>query len=388
MQRAATRRLGRVVDAIAVSAESEVSAGPALNTSSHPANQRFALGRARKLRVLTEEQLSLFWENGVRAAGPAALPCPSLSAPLLRAERDPGGALELTGCLRVCQFLVVEDLLGEAEVAALAERTDAIARGETGNPTEVLQIEPSVDGAELSPEERVLAVRKLFNLCDTDEPMFQHASNPKIVDVIADLLGADDIKVYGDQLCAPARPPLARFSPRTLAATWPPCLLTTMPVPDAVMKNPSVGSSIPWHQDSTSWMNIYPRDLVSAWTAIDQATTENGCLHFIPGSHRWGLIGPTRGGEGTEHPMSEDFMSDTERWPSVPVPLRPGSVSFHHSMTMHKSGANTSGLRRRGYAIHYMRASSVPDGEITQGAKGSMAQNYRSVRGRSFEGRV
>ncbi len=93
------------------------------------------------------------------------------------------------------------------------------------------------------------------------------------------------------------------------------------------------------------------------------------CLHFIAGSHRWGLIGPTRGNEGTEHPMSEDFMSNTERWPSVPVPLRPGSVSFHHSMTMHKSGANTSGLRRRGYAIHYMRATSLPEGEITAGAK-------------------
>lgn len=98
--------------------------------------------------------------------------------------------------------LVVEDLLSPEEIASLAERTDAIARGETGNPTEVLQIEPAVDGAELSPAERVLAVRKLFNLCDTDEPMFQHASNPKIVDVIADLLGTDDIKIYGDQLCA------------------------------------------------------------------------------------------------------------------------------------------------------------------------------------------
>lgn len=66
----------------------------------------------------------------------------------------------------------------------------------------MLQVEPSVDGSDLSPEERVLAVRKLFNLCDTDEPMFQHASNPKIVDVIADVLGTEDIKVYGDQLCA------------------------------------------------------------------------------------------------------------------------------------------------------------------------------------------
>lgn len=86
--------------------------------------------------------------------------------------------------------------------------------------------------------------------------------------------------------------------------------------------------------------------------------------------------------------MSKDYMSDAERWPSVPVELKPGSVSFHHSMTMHRSGANTSGKRRRGYAIHYMRATSVPDGDIKRGAKGTMASGYRSVRGRSFEGCV
>ena len=88
--------------------------------------------------------------------------------------------LFLVVCFLASAVLVVEDLLSPDEVTSLAERTDAIARGETGNPTEVLQIEPAVDGSELSAEERVLAVRKLFNLCDTDEPMFQHASNPKI----------------------------------------------------------------------------------------------------------------------------------------------------------------------------------------------------------------
>jgi hypothetical protein len=45
--------------------------------------------------------------------------------------------------------------------------------------------------------------------------------------------------------------------------------------------------------------------------------------------------------------------------------------------------------RGRGYAIHYMRASSTEAGEITAGAKGQTARGgYRSVRGRSFEGRV
>ena len=40
------------------------------------------------------------------------------------------------------------------------------------------------------------------------------------------------------------------------------------------------------------------------------------------------------------------------------VPLRPGSVSFHHSLILHGSSANTSGKRRRGYAVHYMRATT------------------------------
>jgi hypothetical protein len=66
MQRAATmRRLNSVATAIVaqVGTRSDGSAQLKLNTS-HPANQRFALGRARRLRVLTEEQLALFWENG------------------------------------------------------------------------------------------------------------------------------------------------------------------------------------------------------------------------------------------------------------------------------------------------------------------------------------
>ena len=353
-------RLGVVARHVAAAA-----AAPALDTA-HPANQPLALGRGRHLRVLTEAQISLFWENG---------------------------------------FLIVDNLLSAAEVASLAERTDAIAAGKTDNPATTIQIEPEMardraGGADvnvftkaglvesqqtaLSGDEQVLSVRKLFNLCDTDDHMFAHASNPKVVDVIADLLGTDDIKVYGDQL---------------------------------FMKNPSVGSAIEWHQDSTSWTNIFPRDLVSAWTSIDEATVENGCLQvrppcrvhavlpphplttenacgtdcfqFLPGSHRWGLIGATRGADGQEHSLSKDWGSD--RWPAVPVELQPGSVSFHHSMTLHRSGANTSGKRRRGYAIHYMRASSIQEGDVTTGAKGKMAEGqggYRSVRGRSFEGRV
>ena len=199
---APSRRLGALLAQLGANeppSSSTALCTTALSTENHPANQRYGLGEPgqRQLRTLTEDQLSLFWENG---------------------------------------FLVVEDLLSPTETQSLAERTDMIARGETGNPAEVIQVEPEVVKAKtgsnpggpgvsagsrldiLTPEEQVYSVRKLFNLCDTDDVMFGHAANPKIVDVIADLLGCDDIKVYGDQL---------------------------------FMKNPGgVGSAIPWHQDS------------------------------------------------------------------------------------------------------------------------------------------
>ena len=144
------------------------------------------------------------------------------------------------------------------------------------------------------------------------------------------------------------------------------------------MKAPDTGSAQAWHQDSASWRDIFPMDLVTAWTAIDQSSIENGCLHFIPGTHRWGML---RGEQ------LANFVPDLGHspWPIVPVELRPGSVSFHHSLTLHMSEANLSNQRRRGYAVHYMRASSWKDCSVTDAPK---MPPFKQVFGRSFEGRV
>ena len=160
--------------------------------------------------------------------------------------------------------------------------------------------EPALAGAAAATAaERVLAKRKLFNLAVYDEKLWAHVTHPNILPVIADLLGTDDIKMYGDQL---------------------------------FMKSPDVGSALPWHQDSASWRDILPMDPVTAWCAIDHATTENECLNFVPGSHRWGMLAQDR----LAH-FVEDF--DSRQWPLAPVPLRPGSISFHHSLTVHSSSA-------------------------------------------------
>ena len=117
------------------------------------------------------------------------------------------------------------------------------------------------------------------------------------------------------------------------------------------MKAPRTGTAQGWHQDSASWRDIFPMDLVTAWTAIDAATLDNGCLNFALGTHRWGMLRGER---------LAPFVADLAggRWPIRPAPLRPGSISFHHSLTLHQSNANRTGTRRRGYAVHYMRAAS------------------------------
>lgn len=244
-------------------------------------------------------------------------------------------------------FLVVEDVLSAEEVETLSAHTDLIAAGEAENiPETSIQLEKAFSDGSRSVENQVLSVRKLFNIAVYDEIMWAHVCNPKIVNIVAGLLGTDDIKMYGDQLF--------------------------MKAPDGV------GTAQRWHQDSASWRDIFPKDLVTAWVAIDHATLENGCLNFVPGTHRWGMM---RGEQLV--PFLDDLGGD--EWPVIPVPLRPGSISFHHSLTLHQSGPNNTNTRRRGYAVHYMRATSRKDESITDAPK---MPPFKQVRGRSWQGRV
>ena len=243
-------------------------------------------------------------------------------------------------------FLVVEHVLSTDEVEALAAHTDLIAAGEAEHiPETSIQLEKVFRDGSKAVTNQVLSVRKLFNLAVYDEVMWRHVSNPKTVDIVADLLGTDDIKMYGDQL---------------------------------FMKSPEVGTAQPWHQDSASWRDIFPMDLVTAWTSIDHATEDNGCLNFIPGTHRWGMMQSNR----LKHFLE---VLGGDEWPIVPVPLRPGSISFHHSLTLHQSNANRLGKRRRGYAVYYMRATSWRDESVTDAPK---MPPFKQVQGRSFPGRV
>ena len=239
-------------------------------------------------------------------------------------------------------FLPMEDMLTPLEVEALHLRLEDIGNKVVDFPDEFVQIEPSVEKGETPADPvRFNNVRKVWHLTRHDALFQRYARHPKILDVVHSLLGPD-LKIFVDQtLCKP----------------------------------PKVGSAKPPHQDSAYWTRIDPPNLVICWMALDDATEENGCMRFIPGSHKLGVI---------EHKHLEDFRVEDDRVDyasEVSVPLKAGSCSFHHSLALHRTEANTSDERRIGLTVAYMSAQSKYVG-------GEEKPEYDLVAGRAYEGCV
>ena len=147
--------------------------------------------------------------------------------------------------------------------------------------------------------------------------------NPRILDVVASILGPDIL-------------------------VWSATFFT---------KEPHTPSYVSWHQDLRYWGLNDEDGQVSAWLALSPVTQANGCMRFVPGSHKGELLEHrdtfaddnflTRGQEAAVE-IGEDAL--------VHVELNPGQASFHHGKLLHASGPNQSDERRIGLAINYVAA--------------------------------
>ena len=92
---------------------------------------------------------------------------------------------------------------------------------------------------------------------------------------------------------------------------------------------------------------------LTCWIALDDATVDNGCLHYIPGSHRWDLLpitGLAGGMAAIEGVLSPEQKAAFEA--AVPIELAAGECVFHHPLTIHGSFANSSTRARRATVIN------------------------------------
>lgn len=118
------------------------------------------------------------------------------------------------------------------------------------------------------------------------------------------------------------------------------------------MKPPHFGSAKPYHQDNF-YFDCHPGDhVVTAWNALDDVEESNGCLRYVSGSHREGIL-PHEPLPGQPYDLTpaEDRV-DLSRETTAPV--KKGGVVFHHSETLHTSHRNTSDRWPRAYATHWV----------------------------------
>ncbi len=100
---------------------------------------------------------------------------------------------------------------------------------------------------------------------------------------------------------------------------------------------------------------------LTCWIGLDDSTTENGCLHYVPRSHLWNLL-PREDFANDMDKIREAFTEDQLReFKPVAIELKKGECSFHHPMMVHGSFANTSERPRRGAVINVIRDGVMSD---------------------------
>lgn len=137
------------------------------------------------------------------------------------------------------------------------------------------------------------------------------------------------------------------------------------------------GGVVAWHQDFSYWTWTSPMNHLTAWIGLDDVDTENGCMYYVPGSHKWGLLkktGLAGDMDSVREILTEDQIRDFDN--KIPVEMKAGYASFHHPLIMHGSYANNSDRSRRATLINVF-ADGVVSNRDHENAPG--ADNYPQV---------
>jgi ectoine hydroxylase-related dioxygenase (phytanoyl-CoA dioxygenase family) len=141
------------------------------------------------------------------------------------------------------------------------------------------------------------------------------------------------------------------------------------------------GGVVAWHQDYSYWTRTSPLQHLTCWVGLDDATTENGCMYYVPRSHKWGLLEkPELAGE-MEGLM--EFLSDEQKaaFKPIPIELKKGYGTFHHPLLVHGSYENKSPRSRRAFVLNVFA-----DGTFANSDKELMPGTPRIPKGEKIDG--
>jgi ectoine hydroxylase-related dioxygenase (phytanoyl-CoA dioxygenase family) len=232
-------------------------------------------------------------------------------------------------------FIVVEDFLtpDELEHWRDAVTTAVRERGGIKIPGKDIKV-GQADGINEDSDYYAKVFDQLLNLWQTSEQVKELMLDQRIGKMAAQLAGVDGIRIWHDQ---------------------------------ALIKRPW-GNPTAWHLDTPFW-SFSDKKAISVWVALDNATLENGCLFFIPGSHKQTGFNKITIGRNMDGIF--DVYPELKTAKTVAAPMKAGSCSFHNGLTIHGANANmTSGFRRA------MTCAYMPDGNTYNGEPNILPEKY------------
>ena len=178
-----------------------------------------------------------------------------------------------------------------------------------------------------SPAARAARFRKLGNYC-VQSPVIWHTvdTNPRVVSIARHFLGDNILMKYNSCFLKPA--------------------LT--------------GSATPWHQDNGLWRDGETEPF-NFWMAIDPATRANGCLQFIPGTHREPIVPHVLYADSIHGELPRESVEAMKKKHGGVhyIELEPGDMVCWHSNLYHYSPVNTSPNSRIAVAGVYTNPSII-----------------------------
>ncbi|HEY6119011.1 MAG TPA: phytanoyl-CoA dioxygenase family protein [Pyrinomonadaceae bacterium] len=117
-------------------------------------------------------------------------------------------------------------------------------------------------------------------------------------------------------------------------------------------KPPHHGGIVAWHQDYSYWTRTQPMAHLSCWIGLDDASTENGCVNYVPRSHRWDLLPITGLANDMEAIKTVLTNEQKSEFKPIPIQLRAGQASFHHPLMIHGSFENKTEYARRAAVLN------------------------------------
>jgi len=171
-------------------------------------------------------------------------------------------------------------------------------------------------------------------LAETHDGMREIMFDPRLGEMATTLAGVDGIRIWHDQ---------------------------------ALIK-PPYGNPTAWHLDNPYW-SFSSRNAISIWVALDDATLANGCMFYLPGSHKTARFENANIGVNVGNLFK--IYPEWLKIDSVAAPVPAGTAVFHNGLTAHGAGANMTNRPRRAMTCAYM-----PDGSTFNGQQNVLPKEY------------